>query len=410
MPAREFQFGFVDRETEIGMLRESMKDAMGGHGSTILITGDIGVGKTRLAEEFGKICEKEGFAVLFSICLGNKEPAYLPVLSALQQYARKVREQDEIYVPLGLAGFQSMEIEEQNPEGMTRERTRILEHLLQQLTEISRRVPVLLIIDDIHLADSATLSFFHHVARNIMSERIVVLATYVEEYASAETAFGKTLRNMNIERLCKLLKLANFGMKETQLLVQQTGFAQPEEVAKYIYDRTSGNPFFVIEFLTAIQNAGLNDIVSIRNMKLPDTVKDLVKFRVTKLSERARKVLATCAVLGRVFEYGALVELAGLKEEELLDSIDELVSQNFLVETEEFDEGYKFVSNTAHEVVYGELSGSRKRIMHQKAGEILEKLHGDDERYWSALANHYKMSNNKGKFVEYAVKAGRSAA
>ncbi|MCX8173417.1 MAG: tetratricopeptide repeat protein [Thermoplasmata archaeon] len=410
MDARQFPPVMVDREKELGILKQVMKDAEEGRGNTVLISGDVGVGKTRLASEFAEMCQKEGFTVLSSICIGNNEPAYLPVLSALQTYAKKVRERSEMYVPLGLASFQSLEIEELNPDTMARERTRMLEHLLRQFTGISRKQPVLFMVDDLHLADSATLSFFHYLGRNIKTEKIIAIATYVEEYARTETIFASTMRNMSIERLCTVLKLEAFSRKEIQQIVEQLGLAQVDEIARYVHDRTSGNPFFVIEFLTAIQSSGLSDIESIKRMEMPDTVKDLVKYRFSGLSEKARKVLTACAVLGRVFEYEVLDELAGLKEEELLDAIEELISQNFLVETEEFEEGYKFVSNTAHEVIYEDITGARRRIMHQKAAEVLEKLHGRDEQFWSEIARHYRACHNKTKFLEYAVKAGRCAA
>ncbi|MEM3395940.1 MAG: tetratricopeptide repeat protein [Thermoplasmata archaeon] len=410
MEIRQFPQVMVDREKELAVLKNVMEICSEGKGGTVLICGDVGVGKTRLASEFAEMCRSEGFIILSSICIGNNEPAYLPVLSALQNHAKKVREQAEMYVPIGLAGFQSIEIEEPNPDTMARERTRMLEHLLHQFIAIAKKQPVMLLIDDLHLADSATLSFLHYLARNIRNEKIVVVATYVEEFANAETAFAKTIRNMNIERLCTVLKLGNFSEKEVRQIVAQLGLEQTEEIASYVYDRTSGNPFFVVEFLIAIQNAGLREIDAIKNMELPDTVKDLVKFRFSKLTEKTRKVLTFCAVLGRVFEYEVLREVTGLNEEELLDAIDELRTQNFLVETEEFEEGYKFASNTAHEVIYDGITGARRRIMHQKTAEVLEKLHGDDEQFWSAMARHYREGGNRSKFLVYAVKAGKSAA
>ncbi|MEM4307967.1 MAG: DUF2791 family P-loop domain-containing protein [Thermoplasmata archaeon] len=401
---------FVGREKEVAVLKKVMEDCKAGRGSTVLIAGDIGTGKTRLAEEFAEICKKEGFVVLSSMCLGTSEPAYLPVVSTLENYAKKSREEKDTYVPVGLAGFQPLEIEERTPNGMTKERTRMLEYLLQQFVGIAKKQAVLFIIDDLHLADSATLAFFHYLARNIRNERIIALATYVEKYATVETLFAETLRNINIERVATQIKLENFGEKEVEAIVEQLGFPQPEEITNYIYDRTSGNPFFVVEFLAAMRSARVNDIEAIKRMTLPESVKEIVKFLVLRLDERVRSVLSRCAILGRVFEYKVLAELLDLTEEELLDSIELLLNQNFLVETGELEEGYKFVNNTIHEVIYEELTGARKRYMHLKAGEVLEKYHGTDERFWPAIAHHYREGGNNTKFVEFAVKAGRSAA
>ncbi|MEM3444434.1 MAG: tetratricopeptide repeat protein [Thermoplasmata archaeon] len=400
---------FVGREKELEFLSRRAERARQGSGSTVLLTGECGVGKTRLSEELIKICQKEEFAVLSSLCLGEKEPPYFPVTTALENYSKSLAEKDA-YVPLGLSGFQEIEIEEKTPVGLVRERTRVMEFLLTQFLGIARTRPLVFFIDDLHLADSATLGFFHYLARNIKNERIFVIATYVEEHAEGENQFGKTLRNMNIERICTTLKLENFSEREVKLIVEAAGFREAGEIAGYIYERTSGNPFFVVEFLTALQSLGLREMEAIKRMELPGSVREFVKFRVSRLGEKAKKVLATASLLSRVFEYSVLKELASMEEGELLDAIEELVAQNYLIETEEFEEGYKFRSNTVREVVYGDISGTRKRVFHQKAGEAIERLHSSDENWWGTIARHYASAGNKEKFVEYGLKAGKLAA
>ncbi|MGC9060184.1 MAG: BREX system ATP-binding domain-containing protein, partial [Thermoplasmata archaeon] len=179
--AERFPKNLVGREKELEFLKQKLEEAREGRGSTVLIAGESGVGKTRLAEEFAEICEKEGFAVLFSFCIGETEPPYLPVDTALKNYAKNIaRNESQAYIPLGLSGFMELEIEERSPKGVERERTRMLEYLLRQFIAISRKQPVLFVIDDLHLADSATLAFFHYLARNIRKEKILAIGTYVE--------------------------------------------------------------------------------------------------------------------------------------------------------------------------------------------------------------------------------------
>ncbi|MEM3738860.1 MAG: AAA family ATPase, partial [Thermoplasmata archaeon] len=273
MKTERFPPAFVNRERELEIMKSAMERAREGKGSTILITGDVGVGKTRLAEEFAEICKSKGFVVLSSLCLGSNEPAYFPVLTALENYAKKAREKKEVYVPLGLAGFQHLEVEEKTPNGLARERTRMLEYLLKQFVEIGAKQPVLFVVDDLHFADSATLAFFHYLSRNVRKERILVVATYVEEYASADTLFAKTLRNMSIERIYTTLRLGNFSERETESMVQQFGFENAKEAGKYIHERTSGNPFFVVEFLTALRAANVKEVDGIKKIVVPESVK-----------------------------------------------------------------------------------------------------------------------------------------
>ncbi|MEM3444980.1 MAG: tetratricopeptide repeat protein, partial [Thermoplasmata archaeon] len=296
------------------------------------------------------------------------------------------------------------------PNGLARERTRMLEYLLKQFVEIGAKQPVLFVVDDLHFADSATLAFFHYLSRNVRKERILVVATYVEEYANASTIFAKTLRNMSIERIYTTLRLGNFGERETESMVQQFGFENAKEAGKYIHERTSGNPFFVVEFLTALRAANVKEVDGIKKIVVPESVKGLIKLRVSKLSEKGMKALVASAILGRAFEYQAMKRLVDLDEEELLDALDELRDQHILVESGEFEEGYRFVSNTVQEVVYRELSGMRKKLLHQRAGNLLEEMHSADEKFWSAIATHYREGGNREKFIEYGIKAGRAAA
>ncbi|MEM4307969.1 MAG: DUF2791 family P-loop domain-containing protein [Thermoplasmata archaeon] len=399
----------VGREKEIAVLKKAMEDCKAGRGCTILINGDIGTGKTRLADEFSEICEKEGFVVLSSICFGNSQPPYLPITTALRNYTKKVRGNQEMHVPLGLAGFQIFEAWTSHPEEVIKERTRMLEYLLHQFISISKQRPVLFVIDDLHLADSATLAFFHYLARNIGNERIVGLATFVGENGTTDTIFAKTLRNMNIERECISIKLENLIEGDVCLLVNECGFEKPDEIGRYIYERTSGNPLFVTEFLMTAQNAGLR-VEEIKKMRVPENLRELLRFRVSKLDENKKKVLMNCAVLGMRFEYDVLAEVVGIEEDALLDALDVLISQDFLAEVEDTEEGYKFVSRVLQEVIYEEITSVRKRLMHQKAAEVLERKHGEKEEFWSSLAYHYKRSGIRNKFLEYAMKAGRNAA
>ena len=408
---------FVGREKELQELHSGMKSVKDGHGRLYFITGPVGIGKTRLIQEVCKIGENEGFTVLFGRCLDEKAVPYLPIIDVLERHAKN--SEAEAYTPLGLIGAGTETPGIETSANASREKTRVLEAYLRKLQEISQTSPVVFVLDDLQWADTGTLSFVHYLSRAIFSMKVLALIGYPEEYlrAGANTSFANTIQNINIERNCMSIALAPLRVNDVSVILGAIlgTWKLPKELVSEIHERTGGNPLFVEEVGRAILEQDLFDIntrnlkVSIDDIKLPSTVKSIISQRISRFDEDTKKVLRACAILGRVFEYEAVKNTVEMDEEQLLDILDKLIAMGYIEQTSGNAEMYKFVHNPVYEVIYTETSGPRRRLMHRKAGIELEKLHGNEKKYFSELGRHFLLGGEMQKGIEYKIKAGEYA-
>jgi predicted ATPase len=405
---------FVDRQNEVAELCEALASAKSGKGKMYFVTGEIGVGKTRIIEEFCKIAKQEGCLVIFGRCIDSGAVPFLPLNEVLERYMGEIEEQ---HIPLGLAVSREFQYEQlRNTE---RERTRMLERYMRKFEEMSVQQPVVFALDDVQWADAGTLSFLHYLSRNISTISMLCVVTYPTEYMKTEgaTPFATTIRNINIERNARTIEISRFGVEHVvQILRVMLGTDRvPEKLVKNIYQRTGGNPFYVIEVVREILEQGVFDLekhelkVPVEEIQMPDTIKNIVSMRVSRLDENTKKVLRACAILGREFEYAPLKALAELDEDTLLDILDNLIAMGFIEEVEGAEERYRFVHNPVYEVIYSELSIPRKRLMHGKAGRELERLHGNEERYHAEIGTHYIRGRELEKGIKYKIRAGEYA-
>jgi len=399
---------FVGRDKEIAELKNGLEEAKNGKGRLYLITGPVGIGKTRLIVEITRYAGQEAFAVLFAHCLDEKAVPYLPITDVLEKYSKP-----EEAIPLALSPF------EQTASAVAREKTRLLENYLRRLRSISQSQPVLFVLDDLQWADSGTLSFLHYLSRTISEMPILAIAAYAEEYLTmaGNLAFKETINNINIERNCTFLRLSPLGINEISIILGSIlgTWKLPKELVEVVHERTGGNPLFVEEMAKAISEQALFDAskrelkVSIGEIRLPDSVKTIISQRLSRLDEDAKKVLRAAAILGRIFEYTALKNTLDMEEEKLLDILDKLIATGYIEEVSGEQEIYRFVHNPVYEVIYAETSTPRRRLMHKRAGIELEKLHGNDKKYYAEIGRHYLLGAEAEKGIAYKILAGEYA-
>ncbi|MEM4308745.1 MAG: tetratricopeptide repeat protein [Thermoplasmata archaeon] len=407
------ELSIVGREKEIEYFGSAIQQCKSGRGGTYLITGPIGVGKSRLLEEIAAIGKSQNLAVLFGRGLDEKSVPYLPFTDALSSYSKN---EAEAYTPLALslAGGEQRGIESVD---LTRERGRILESLSKKIMDIETRQPMILIIDDLQWADTASLSLFIYLARNLTGRRILLLAAYPDEAMKTEKnpVFVNTVMQLRSEKLANVVELKPLTYEAIlKLLEIEFGtWKIPEEIAKMIYQRTEGIPLFVTEFVRSIVEENIYDPtkrelrISPEELQMPSTVQSIIKGRLSILSENARKLLTYASICGRVFQYDVLEAITEMNTETMLDALDELLEKGFL--REEGEEKYRFVHNAIYETVFNEIIGVRKRIVHRKIGEALEKLHNTPE-YAHEIARHYYNAQSYDKAAPFALRSAEDFA
>jgi DNA-binding SARP family transcriptional activator len=419
----------IGRDGAIGRLTKAFARARAGHGGVVLISGEAGIGKSRLMQEFAT--RQQGQALVLA---GGGYPdaqtiPYQPLVEALRpalgtqpmspnvqpawlaEASRLMPELCDLYpsLPAPLPG---------EPE---QARARLFEALCQLtlgLATSSR--PVLLCLDDLHWADGTTLAWLTHLGHNLHSSRLLVLGAFQSEEVSAVSGLRHGLARQGILSELRLERLDKGAILQ---LLRSLGNPVPsdETSARRLYRATGGNPFFLLEMLRAFlesdpETVGRRELEELADPSAADlrdaseqalpllrTIQAAVDARVERLSAQARQVLEAGAVLGQTFAFDLVHRAAGRGELETVDGLDELVARQLLWER---DGKYQFSHEIARAVVYRSLSRQRCRLLHRRAGEALEQLQPGDA---AALARHFELAGEPGRAARHALQAGLAA-
>ncbi|MGH2670457.1 MAG: ATP-binding protein, partial [bacterium] len=355
------------------------------------------MGKTRLAEELLVYARLRGCFAATGHCYEQEvNVPYLPFSAALRTIVRSIP--DDRLPPL--VGSSAPELIKLFPElalripGLTpspplepeQERLRLFEGVTASLAGYSRTQPLLLMLDDLHWADAATLALLRHVARGVRAERVLILGTYRDVEVDPDHPLSASLSEMNRERLYKRVLLRGLSPDHVATMIRAIfQYAQPvsEEFRDLIYRETEGNPFFVEEVLKHLVETGALYIEAgrwerkpIQEIDVPQSMREVIGRRLKRVSEPCQRVLSLGAVIGRRFRFEVLQAVSDLPEDQLLDALEEAIQAQVIREESEAGEvEYDFVHALIREVLYDRLSLRRRMTLHQKVGETLERQH-----------------------------------
>jgi len=419
----------VARRRELDELQALWRSSGRGDGSMALISGEPGVGKTRLARELTAAARLDGATVLAGGCYENE--ATTPYLPFLEAFRRFVRERDDAALVHALDDS-AAEIARLAPEIESRlgpfperpqlspqeERLRLFDHVGRFLRRQAGSRGLLFFFDDLQWADHGSLALLHYLARELASERVLFLGTYREVELDRAHPLSMKLVDWTRERLAVRVRLDRLDREATGAMVA-TLLGQdtvPPGLAGSLYDETEGNPFFVEEIVKALIADG--GLVRARagwrradtgEFVLPQSVKAAIGSRIGRVSEACAEVLHTAAVLGKTFEFGELATVADRSEDELLDSLDEAVAAQLIVADR--GERFAFTHDKIREVLYEELNPIRRRRLHARIATGLERLHGAGESVAvEDLAYHFVESGDDAKGLVWARRAAEAAA
>ncbi|MCX8174174.1 MAG: DUF2791 family P-loop domain-containing protein [Thermoplasmata archaeon] len=400
----------IGRDKELEDILEALDAANSGKGRMYFITGESGIGKTRLLREICRVAAGKETVVLEARCIDEKASPFLPINDALKLYARNT---DLELVPIGLM-----------PAGkkldlfgnLAREKTRMFENYLRIFMEIASERTVLFVVDDLQWADSGTLGFVHYLSRSIKGLRMVCLLAYPSEAMEDAniSLFATTVKNINIERNASAISLQPLTEKGVGAMLSAILETEnlPEKFVHAIYKKTEGNPLFVEEIGKEIMAQGLFDREKnelkkeVETLEIPETVRSMILLRFSKLDEMTKKALRACAVIGREFDYVVLKNILGFDENHLLDILDELIAARYIEEASNGEERYRFVQNAVYEVIYSQVSTPMRRIFHKRVAVELEKLYKQNPKYFGEIGRSYILGGEFAKGVEYKILAG----
>jgi tetratricopeptide (TPR) repeat protein/KaiC/GvpD/RAD55 family RecA-like ATPase len=287
------------------------------------------------------------------------------------------------------------------------------------LVAISAVKPIILFIDDVHWADSASLALIHYIARAISSEKVLFLATYRSEQLTPDAEgrphpLVETLRLMGREDLFREIKIANLDKTSvSDLAKNMLGGDLQRELAEKLAERSQGNPLFVVESLRMLHECGglIREgerwCLSVDALGIPPKIKDIILQRLSVLLRGQRRVLDAASVIGEKFTVELLASVLGLDCLEAIETLDAIAKDTSLVYCE--GELYRFDNARSRDAVYGEISPVLKRGYHAKVAENLEGMSKGGKPPLSEIAYHYAQAGNKEKAVKYSLAAGQDA-
>ena len=396
-------------------------------GHLILLEGEAGIGKTRLAEEFLADAQSKGAIVISARCYeGETQFAFGPIVSGLRAalalegvdqrlkdiplhwISEAARLLPELYtyrtglpapLPLDSPGAQS----------------RFFEGLKQMLYALSKgKLPGIVFFDDIQWADDATLDLLNFLVRRLREQSVCLLVSLRDRQISNDNRLlqlrNEALRNGS----ATIISLSRLNFESVRELVLSTPLhdeALHEGFIERLYQETEGLPFFLVEYLLAITNGVLS--AESKNWTPPGSVRELLHSRLKAVSETGRQLLGAAAVIGRSFDFDMLREVSGRGEEETVNALEELIAQGLVEEVDMSTNDrvlkYDFSHERLRSLVYEETSLARRRLLHRRVAEafigstrenrVLGTLAGQ-------IAYHYEKSGNEAVAADYFKQAG----
>ena len=350
----------VGRDHELSLLLELAQRASEGGGGAALVFGEAGIGKSRLVSEFARRAGEQGALVLVGECvdLVEAELPYAPIVGALRAVVRE-RSEPDLTKLLGAArGELARLLPELGDPGPgvpgSVGQTRLFELVLGVLSRLGQERPVVLVIEDVHWADSASLDLLAFLVRNQRSERLATVITFRSDELSPEHPVLARLAELERGGRAQRIELGPLSAEQVaDQVLDITGTASTVAFSQALHDRAQGNPFFTEELLAA----GDGD-------ELPVSLRDALLVRSRRLSDRGREIVGVAAVAGRTVDHRLLTELVAMKDGDLIAALREAVAGQVLISD---GLSYSFRHALLREAVYSRSCGGPARAAARRA-------------------------------------------
>jgi DNA-binding NarL/FixJ family response regulator len=400
----------IGRERELESIRRLIDQlqAPSAAGTTVLITGEAGIGKSRLIAEARSYAMRRGVRVLQGAAFEmDGAAAYAPIADLFRSFVRD-RTPQEVVATLGAGAYAVGRLLPgvaswlADSTGGDRRYEQLLQGLLLAFEELVKRGPTLLVFEDIHWADEASLEVLLHLARSAPTQALLLVLTLRSEDAGpAAIDLRSTLARHRLTTELVLAPLANDDV--AAMVSSLLGNAPAARITQTILELAEGNPFFVEEVARSTLSAGRQGVER-GGVGVPRTVHDAVQRRVHRLSGPARQVLQVACVAGRRFDFVLLQHVLGTSERDLLAIVKELIGAQLVVE--DGDDRFAFRHALTRRAVYSDLLGRERRGLHADVLAALEEL---DAPAAEELSYHAYAAGAWSKAVMYGAQAGQHA-
>jgi DNA-binding winged helix-turn-helix (wHTH) protein/tetratricopeptide (TPR) repeat protein len=428
----------VGRAAELARLREALAAALAGQGRVVLVSGEAGIGKSRLAREIVEIAREAGSDVHEA---ASWHGAGAPPLWLWVQVLRAVAESwpaERLSRAMGAGAGEIARLVPELAEKLSisvppvrdtdEARFLLMDAVVRFFVQAARTRAQIVLLEDLQWAPPATLELLSLLARSLGGARVLVVATVRDEALLPDAPLAEALAACEQRDALVRVPLSGLGAGEVGALVEQTaGFAPPPELSRALHTATAGNPFFVKEVvrLASEEPGGAEEMVArlassaddlpgaerrMAPSSLPAGIRRVLERRIAALPPRARELLAAASVIGAELALAVLAQVVELARPELLDTIGGLLASDLVEVASERRTVYRFAHALVREAAYAGLREPERLRLHQRAAEALEALYeGRLEPVVPVLAHHYAEAAplvGAAKAVEYAKRAG----
>jgi len=423
----------VGRDAERDELLHALSDAASGRGGVVMIGGEPGIGKTRLADEIKVEAEKRDFRALIGHCVEQGGAPYMPIVEILET-AIKAVDPAALRSVLGDAAPEVARVVphlrrifsdippplELPPE---QERRYLFNSIQDFLARAAAIRPQLLVLDDLHWADDATLHLLQHLAEGVSGMRVLLVGTYRDVELDSARPLARTLEDFLRRRLARRVRLRGLSEEAVQQMLQTLAGGQqaPANLARVIYHETEGNPFFVQEVFQHLAEEGRlldasgkwrTDFV-ISEIDVPESIRLVIGRRLDHLSEDVRKCLTTGAVIGRSFSFHVLEEAVDLGSDALLDAVDAAERARLVAGSEDSHEPrFAFTHELIRQTLLANVSLPRRQRLHLRVADAIEQALGGADEHATELAHHLFLAGeaaDPARTARYLILSGEQA-
>ena len=420
----------VDRLDEIRKIRDAIHGAISGKGGLILLSGEAGIGKTRLANEAGIYAQLRGMKILHgrypTLFTKSGVPPYVIWREVIKDYLTTASS-EKIQQVIGSYPAQVIRLVPQIEKKLAsipqsvpiipeHEQYRFFEAVSQLLANISRDTPLIVLLEDLQWADQSSLLLLHYLVRGIQNEPFLIIGTYRDSEVSEKHVLSSITMELRREKLIENIVLRRLSPNETtemlKLILAQNDL--PDDFSHLIHEKSRGNPLFIQEIVNDLietqkihRDRNKWETKDIANLEFPQNVRSIIKSRIEKLDDESQKALQTASVIGERFTFEALHEISKISENTLFDLIEKILKTGLLKENViHGEESYSFADAVVREVLHEEISHLRRKRLHITIASSLEHLYTKNiEDHYGDLAYHFLEGADYSKALDYFLKA-----
>jgi eukaryotic-like serine/threonine-protein kinase len=419
---------FVGRVREAEILRSAMSEAIAGRGRLVVLAGEPGIGKTRLAQETAKFAVAAGARAAWGRCWeGGGAPAFWPWIQLIRECLDAVPSRLLTEANPGLSyiaqivpvGSKAPSRSLRDPSGAFRlaeasrepgKRFALFDAISNLLKVFAASVPLMIVLDDLHAADEDSLLLLRFVARESQQMRILLVVSYRE--VEVRRSHERSELIAEISREGTTIPLRGLSLTEVGEFIERNAKLPAEnETIFSLHHATDGNPFFLDEILrlvTAGHGSPRTKLDS--SFEVPDSVRAAIRRHMAPLAEQTKSVLSIASLIGPEFDQALLQNVSGLTSEQLIETLDESIANSLVSQISGGFDGYRFTHAITAEALRSELSTATRVRLHERIAAAMEKVYAEDlESHLARLAHHYFEALPVGT-VEKAVEFARRGA